>query len=181
MRRLPTLPACLLCAVIGVIAPPADAATIGSKTPITITGAEATRLLNDLGLPAGSCTDKRRFDVVGSITLRPGYSGTVGEFPTPSGLRLRIDSAVSQIFDAEQFAGAIGLTTKGIFNWYTMYGVNHGLSGETYWVYPNPGKLPIPRYADPNILVKVEVNRQGSIAQSANAFYGVRGCLVDMV
>ena len=130
MRRHSTVLAALASAVACTFVPQVQA-----ETRNIVIGPEAAALLDEIGLPRGYCPYKRRFDLVGEFDIRPGYSGSVGEFQTSSASFLRIDSAASQVQNswrsmAWQYAGALGTWTHQNFRWYPMAEVPDG----AFWV-----------------------------------------------
>lgn len=114
------------------------------------------------------------FQTAGSVLLKPGYSGVVGEFAVPTGYRLQIEyvSAGVRLGTADgRAAFSIATTAGGTSAWHPLP-IQAG-----YTVVDRQTSGEVALYADARSLVKIEVDRGTDTAQETTGRYAVTGCL----
>ena len=119
----------------------------------------------------------RPFQHAGTVVLRAGYSGAVGEFAVPAGKRLQIEyvSAGLRLSNNDgRGAFAIGTSAGGTFAWHPLpVQVGYALSDRQ-------ASTAVALYADAGSLVKLEINRASGTALAAVGRYAVTGCLFNV-
>lgn len=114
------------------------------------------------------------FQYAGTVVLKAGYAGNVGEFAIPKDMRLQIEyvsAGLRMSTNDGRGAFAIGTIAGGTFGW-------HPLPIETgYALSDRQTSDEVKLYADPGSLVKIEFNRASGTNVDAVGRYTVTGCL----
>jgi hypothetical protein len=129
--------------------------------------------IDPTGIQVKNVSCARPFERRGTVALEIGYSGSVAEFTTPDNAILEIRRIKTTLRVAGLSASAIGTRSNDVFAWHPM----HVEAGIGTFAAGQEGAI----HADRASLVKIEINRSGSIDAAALGDYALSGCLVDRI